>query len=535
MHPDILVSTDKPEERPRIVISPARRYTLLALFCSTQFVDVYNASAIVLATADVARGLDMGATEGVWTLSAYVLTFASFMLPFGKIVDIWSAKAMLVLGITWVGAFSIGIAVTDSKIVLFILRALAGLGAAAGIPASINLIIHVFPDQSSQHIALAAFGGAGELANISGFIIGGLLLLAGWRWVFWLLPIVCFPLAGLAWWVVPRRQVLKAWQRQGLEDEAAGEGDDALRARELLAALEVEEGGKFDYVGSALVVAAAVLSVFGLTDGGEGSGWGRAQPITTLVLGLLLFPVFFIYESRIDQRTALIPSSIWRIRNVLVLTVVSLVPYFWWYGLQYIHANVMQLQWGLSSIMTAVHFLPISIGGGIIFILIGYLPPQKFPLKIRMVLGALIGMVGTILLIFGKDQKDYWPFVATGFFIGSIGIAMVFISANNSLLMAVPTEYSGVVGGVFNATLQLGAVAGLAINATIQSFFPDHEAEAAGEHRIAWKGYQSNFIFMAALVAVLAIVSAIWFKNPYEKPEQAACTETAERDSTSEP
>lgn len=77
---------------------------------------------------------------------------------------------------------------------------------------------------------------------------------------------------------------MKAWQRQGLEDEAAGEGDDALRARELLAALEVEEGGKFDYVGSALVVAAAVLSVFGLTDGGEGSGWYvlHRQPIHQL-------------------------------------------------------------------------------------------------------------------------------------------------------------------------------------------------------------------------------------------------------------
>lgn len=53
---------------------------------------------------------------------------ADTVSQFGKIVDIWSAKAMLVLGITWVGAFSIGIAVTDSKIVLFILRALAGLG-----------------------------------------------------------------------------------------------------------------------------------------------------------------------------------------------------------------------------------------------------------------------------------------------------------------------------------------------------------------------------------------------------------------------
>ena len=35
---------------------------------------------------------------------------------------------MLVLGILWVGAFSIGIAVTDDKVVLFVLRAFAGLG-----------------------------------------------------------------------------------------------------------------------------------------------------------------------------------------------------------------------------------------------------------------------------------------------------------------------------------------------------------------------------------------------------------------------
>lgn len=68
--------------------------------------------------------------------------------------------------------------------------------------------------------------------------------------------------------------MLKAWQRQGLVIEAQGEGGDARRARELLRTLDGEEGGaRFDYVGSFLVVAAAVLSVFGLTDGGEGSGW----------------------------------------------------------------------------------------------------------------------------------------------------------------------------------------------------------------------------------------------------------------------
>jgi hypothetical protein len=115
---------------------------------------------------------------------------------------------------------------------------------------------------------------------------------------------------------------------------------------------------------------------------------------------------------------------------------------------------------------------------------------------------------------------------------------MVFISANNSLLMSVPVEYSGcvpgqgayhdlfqrlrlcssgcrVVGGIFNATLQLGAVAGLAINATIQSFFVADDGSAS--HSILWKGYESSFIFMAVLNAVVAIVSALWFKNPTSK------------------
>jgi hypothetical protein len=79
----------------------------------------------------------------------------------------------------------------------------------------------------------------------------------------------------------------------------------------------------------------------------------RAQPIVCLVIGLILFPLFFLWERRVDQRVALIPSSIWLIQNVTILVVVSLVPYFWWYGIQYF-ANIMQEDWGVSPIMTAV-------------------------------------------------------------------------------------------------------------------------------------------------------------------------------------
>lgn len=160
--------------------------------------------------------------------------------------------------------------------------------------------------------------------------------------------------------------------------------------------------------------------------------------------------------------------------------------------------------------------LPISIGGGIMFIAIGYLSPAAVPLKLRMIVGALIGAAGTLLLVWADGQSWYWKLVAPGMFVGSFGMAIVFISANNSLLMRVPPEYAGVVGGIFNATLQFGAVTGLAINGTIKSGFKGTDAE--GKEIIRWKGYSSTFIFMTVLCAVCAIISAIWFKNPLQQP-----------------
>jgi hypothetical protein len=144
--------------------------------------------------------------------------------------------------------------------------------AAASIPAALNLIIHLFPGEAEQHIALASFGGAGELANVCGFLLGGVLLLASWRWVFWLLPIVCFPMALGGSWLIPSREVLKGYQLEGLRREVQA---GSKRAEEELRAIEESEMGRggFDYVGTFLIVAGAVLTIFGLTDGGESGGW----------------------------------------------------------------------------------------------------------------------------------------------------------------------------------------------------------------------------------------------------------------------
>lgn len=78
-------------------------------------------------------------------------------------------------------------------------------------------------------------------------------------------------MALVTFFLIPSRADLKAYQLIGLKREEA-EGSE--RATRILKALdESEMSARFDYGGTFLIVAAAVLAIFGLTDGGESGGW----------------------------------------------------------------------------------------------------------------------------------------------------------------------------------------------------------------------------------------------------------------------
>lgn len=63
-----------------VTISPARKYVLFTIFCLAQFLDAFNNSALFSAMPSFI--VDLGITEGqsTWIMSAFQLTFASFLL-----------------------------------------------------------------------------------------------------------------------------------------------------------------------------------------------------------------------------------------------------------------------------------------------------------------------------------------------------------------------------------------------------------------------------------------------------------------------
>lgn len=89
--------------------SNLRRYFLLASFSAAQFMDVYSASALFVSTTTIIKDLDMSIAEGVWLINAYTLTLACCFLMSGRIADIYSAKAVFVIGFFWIGILALGI------------------------------------------------------------------------------------------------------------------------------------------------------------------------------------------------------------------------------------------------------------------------------------------------------------------------------------------------------------------------------------------------------------------------------------------
>lgn len=79
-----------------------------------------------------------------------------------------------------------------------------------------------------------------------------------------------------------------------------------------------------DYIGSFIVTAAAAILVYGFTE--APTGWRQAKVIAPIIVGGVLFIVFFVWEQYFVERLLpnidpLIPSRVWGYHNLLAVTV----------------------------------------------------------------------------------------------------------------------------------------------------------------------------------------------------------------------
>jgi EmrB/QacA subfamily drug resistance transporter len=386
---------------------------------------------LVVSTALPVIRVDLGATieELEWTVNAYTLTFAVFLLTGAALGDRFGRKRMFMIGVGIFTAASALAALAPSTDWLIAARALQGLGGAIVTPLTLT-ILSAAVSRERRGAALGAWSGIAGFAVAMGPLVGGAVVSGiSWQWIFWLnVPV------GLA--LLPLATQLK---------ESYGP-DKAL-----------------DLPGLGLASVGLLGIVWGLVNG-NADGWTSPGIVAALAGGALLLAAFVAWELRTPE--PMLPMRFFRDRAFAAANGASLFMYFGMFGSIFLLTQFFQTAQGYSPFESGLRVLPWTAMPMIVAPLAGALsdriggrPLMATGLALQAVGLAWIASVSTATVGYGSMVA---PFVLSG-----IGMALFFAPVANVVLSAVRPVEEGKASGANNAIREVGGVLGVAVLASI--------------------------------------------------------------------
>ena len=105
---------------------PINKRTALAVTTASSFLTPFAATSVNIALPSIGRELGMNAILLSWVPTAYLLTAAMFLVPFGRIADIYGLKKIFVFGMVIHTLGALLSSVAQSALTLILFRAIQG-------------------------------------------------------------------------------------------------------------------------------------------------------------------------------------------------------------------------------------------------------------------------------------------------------------------------------------------------------------------------------------------------------------------------
>src|SRR5437588_1878226 len=115
------------------------RWVLLATVMGSG-IAALDATVVNIALPAIGRDLHAGLSTLQWTVNAYTLTLAGFLLLGGALGDRSGRRRVFIVGVVWFALASLLCAVAPTSMFLVAARALQGVGAALLTPGSLAII-----------------------------------------------------------------------------------------------------------------------------------------------------------------------------------------------------------------------------------------------------------------------------------------------------------------------------------------------------------------------------------------------------------
>jgi EmrB/QacA subfamily drug resistance transporter len=448
--------------------SRARTLWTLAITSVALFMVVLD--NLVVSTALPVIRVDLGASieELEWTVNAYTLTFAVFLLTGAALGDRFGRRRMFAAGISLFTVASAAAALAPSMGALIAARAVQGVGGALVMPLTLTILSAAFPAER-RGVALGIWGAVGGIAVASGPLVGGAVIEGiSWQWVFWLnvpIGLILVPLAIT------------------LLRESHGP-DKAL-----------------DLPGLALASAGLLGVVWGLVNG-NADGWTSAGIVGSLAAGMAFLVAFVVWELRTEQ--PMLPMRFFRNRAFSAANGASLAMSFGMFGSIFLLTQFFQTAQGFSPLESGLRVLPwtampmlVAPIAGTLSDRIGSRPILATGLALQAIGLAWIAAVSHATVGYGSLVG---PFIVSG-----IGMGMFFAPMANVILGAVSPAEEGKASGANNAVREVGGVFGVAVLASVFSRYGGYESAATFNDGLVVATWVGALVVALGAAAALAI------------------------------
>ncbi len=462
--------------------STQQRWILISI-AFTSFIVALDTYIVNVSLPAIARYFNVGTSDVVNVMIAYLLVIASTLLLFGKLGDRFGFKKFFVLGFCVFTAGSLLCGISPTLGILIGARCLQGIGGAMLYAIGTALIPRHLPERR-RGFAFGITSTSAGLGMALGAPIGGFITQwLSWHWIFLINVPVGIAAVFVALRVIP--------------------GDKT-------AATVQQKSPPFDYLGAILSFLGLLALVYALNRGQE-AGWASPFVISLFVAAAVLLTLFFVCEKRC--RDPVIDLALFNITVFRYAALSGLAAFALYAGNNFLLPFYLIYSKGLSMSTAGLIIMVYSVVYMTVSAVMGRLSDRISPTVLSST-GMASALIACTFFAFVLNLPGLLPVMI---FVVWLALSFAaFISPNNNHLMcAAPVERQGIASGVYRTTQMLGMVIGVSLLETIFSLHMPGAAldtglsQATVPQAVLVNGFQSAYLAGAALCGLGLVFSLL--------------------------
>jgi EmrB/QacA subfamily drug resistance transporter len=414
-------------------VSRRRKFLVLGICCMSLLIVSMDTTIINVALPSISKDLGAPISGLQWTIDAYVVVLASFLLLSGSTADRVGRRRTFQTGLMIFVAGSLLCSLAPSVGWLIAFRMLQALGGSMLNPVAMSIITNVFTEPRERARAIGIWGGVSGIGIGLGPLVGGVLVeYVDWRAIFWInLPIGVAALTAAALFVPDSR---------------------SPRPR------------RFDPLGQLAMVALLASATYAIIEAPH-AGWLSVQTLSLFALSAVALTVLLIHEPR--RTDPLIELRFFRSVPFSGATVVAISAFGAFAGFLFLNTLYLQTVRGLSPLQAGLCTLPLGLMVLICSPISGRVVGRYGPRPSLLLAGAMI-TVGASMLLF-VTAATALGFVLAAYLAFGIGQGVVNAPITNTAVSGMPRSHAGVAAAVATTSRNIGTSLGVAIVGSILS------------------------------------------------------------------